>query len=266
MMTHRLNAEFEDATILSLAGVVDFESVSTIYDALSKLFEDNQQFIIIDLSETEKITGVALGELLEWRGKISSKLQGDIALVGASEPLLKLLHEWDVHKVFPIFDRVEEAVSFLHWEYKGLTENIIFSVPSLLELVPPIRTFVNRCLMEKNYSDREAFQIETIIDELCNNAIEHGSGRDNSLIEIAVAIGRDRVEINVANGVDYINGLSSPKDVKSVMHTYSDSPSQSIDNHRGRGLALIKMLASEFDIDSSDDGTCVHVTKYREVK
>jgi len=72
-------------------------------------------------------------------------------------------------------------------------------------------------------------------------------------------IDRKKIEITVTN-------QSDPEKIESLrkMSEYLSAPKASFHDARGRGLALVKMLSNDFQIDSSDIGTCVHVTKLRE--
>ncbi len=266
MIKAHLSDEYQDIAYLELSGSLLPENICQISDQLELLMEAKRPFIIVKLFNADKISGAVIGELLEWRSKLHLELRGDMALAGANSDIDKTLHELEAHKVFHIFSDLESAVNYLYWEYKGLSENILLTIPNQLVVVPPLRNFIRKCILSKGYSAREAFQVETIVDELCNNAIEHGKHGVKGIVEVALAIGRNKIEINIANGIEFINGEnSSPEAITRVMESFIDKPSSTIDNPRGRGLALVKMLASEFDIDSSDDGTCVHVTKYREV-
>ncbi len=266
MIKHYLSEEYSDICCIECIGEISQEMLPEIRNAVSNLFENERPFIIIDLSETEQICGSVIGELLEWRHKFAKRYHGDLVIANASLAADRTIRELGIHTILELFPDREAAVNYLYWEYKGLTENILLTLPNQIAVVPAVRNLIRKCILAKNYTTREAFQIETIVDELCNNAVEHGAHGVEGVIEVALSIGRNKIEINIANGIEFINGEGrSPEAITRVMETYRDQPSDSIDNPRGRGLALVRMLANEFDIDSSEDGTCVHVTKYREV-
>lgn len=262
MISTFVNDDYKDILFINFIEEISEKDIVAIDNKFDELITKGTPFVIINLSNVKTIKGSPIGDLIEWRSKISHSFQGDIVLANPNEIISNTLTEWEVDKIFPIFDSTTDAINYLFWEYKGLTENILFSIPSNLIFVPPIRTFVRNAVSGKNYSDREAFQIEMIVDELCNNAIEHGSKDTLNIVEISISLGRDKIEINVANGIDYIS--SNSNQVTENMMKWMEKPNTSIDEPRGRGLALVKMLVNDFDIDSSEDGTCVHVTKYRE--
>jgi len=169
------------------------------------------------------------------------------------------VHSLDADKIFTSYKDVRSAISLYYWEYQGQVEKITLNFPSELSFVPPVRQMVRRIAKQKNYSNKDAFRIETIVDEICNNAVEHGIQTDDKEVEACIAIDRKKIEITVTN-------QSDPEKIESLrkMSEYLSAPKASFHDTRGRGLALVKMLSNDFQIDSSDVGTCVHVTKLRE--
>ncbi len=265
MIQNYLHTEYADISCLEISESISANHIDLLRENLAQIFESKRPFTVVLLTDALTIDGAIIGEILEWRGKLSRAYQGDIVIAGISPTVERVVREMDAHTLLRIYPDIHSAVNHLYWEYKGLTENILLSIPSMLSIVPSVRQLVKNSALAKGYTQREAFQLETIVDELCNNAVEHGSHGMSGIIEVALAIGRSKIEINIANGIEFINGdQSSPEAITKVMQSYRDKPNTTIDNPRGRGLALVKMLASEFEMDSSEDGTCVHVTKYRE--
>lgn len=76
-----------------------------------------------------------------------------------------------------------------------------------------------------------------------------------------IAIDRDKIKLEVINASDPDKIESLKALSKSVVKTPA---SPALGEKRGRGLALIKMLSNGLTINSSTDGTSVHVTKLRE--
>jgi anti-sigma regulatory factor (Ser/Thr protein kinase) len=112
--------------------------------------------------------------------------------------------------------------------------------------------------MAKDYSRKDAFRIETILDELANNAIEHSDpGQQKFYIDFF--LDKEKVEVVVRNKT---KGLR-PRELDTVMKKFNH-PEVDDNSIRGRGLALVKMLSSELKVDIDEDGTLVHVTKLRE--
>ncbi len=259
---HSLSDQYDDVSILTLQGEITESSLGDIRTALEQLFAAQRPFVIAEISQASTIAGSVLGEIMEWRKSIQQELDGEICFAGISGQIEKQIRDLRGDKVFNLFLDIKSAVNYLFWEYKGHIETVILELPGSLLIVPPTRKLIQRMVLLRGYTAREAFQVETIVDELCNNAIEHGGGA-GTVIEVALAIGRAKVEINVSNSLQK-ESTERPAKIIKIMEGFAQAPSTNIESCRGRGLALVKMLSDTFEIDSSEDGTCVHVTKYRE--
>jgi len=142
-----------------------------------------------------------------------------------------------------------------------LSRAVSVTFPPFLKLVPPVRQFASRLAKHSGYTVKDAFRIETIVDEVCNNAIDHGAkGRDVE-VTMRMAIDKEKVRIDVTN-------LSDPEKVSVLKELIKPAEGLSThvgdDDRRGRGLALIRMLSNDMDVKITDRGTSVHVTKLRE--
>ena len=63
--------------------------------------------------------------------------------------------------------------------------------------VPGIRTGIWRVAVNFGFNDKEVYEIETVIDEICNNAIEHGSkGKDNK-VSLVCKFDKRFIEISI---------------------------------------------------------------------
>ncbi|MDR3011698.1 MAG: ATP-binding protein [Chitinispirillales bacterium] len=137
---------------------------------------------------------------------------------------------------------------------------ITVTFPPFLKLVPPVRQLASRFARLGGYSTKDAFRIETIVDEVCNNAVDHGQSGVESKVEMHMAVDREKADISVTN-------QSDPKKVavlKELVGRIGQANHVGNDDRRGRGLALIRMLSSNMDVNITDHGTSVHVTKLRE--
>jgi anti-sigma regulatory factor (Ser/Thr protein kinase) len=162
-------------------------------------------------------------------------------------------------KIFQIFNDIRSAIKSLNWQSGRNPDRIKISFPSNLTLVPAIRQLTSRIAKQKGYSNRDAFRIETIVDEICNNAVEHGKQGNDQTIDFAIEIDPKKIELDITNTSDpekisSLKKLLKPKEVKEL----------STEETRGRGLALIKMLSDELSVNCSEKGTVVHVKKIRE--
>jgi anti-sigma regulatory factor (Ser/Thr protein kinase) len=104
------------------------------------------------------------------------------------------------------------------------------------------------------------FRSEAIVDEVCNNAVEHGSVQIKKNIDLTINIDHEKIELEVVNASD----PDKVEALKALSMSMPKTPDAKYGQRRGRGLTLIKMLSNNLDINLSTDGTSVHVTKLRE--
>lgn len=115
-------------------------------------------------------------------------------------------------------------------------------------------------VQQLEYSQMKICDIETAIDELCNNAIEHGSSGENSNIYLILTINDDCIEILVRDGGKYkktISWLQSGRleEVKKNM-----SP----EGERGHGIFLAQAFSDRMDMkENSFGGTDVRVVFFK---
>jgi len=247
-----------EVIIVSVKGEMGHSSIKKIRQTFDQILKGDKLFVVVDMSEVELVSSAAIGELMGCRTALIEK-EGDMVLAGMQMDVFERVHALDADKIFTFYKDVRSAINLYYWEYQGQVEQIVLSFPSELSFVPPVRQMVRRIAKQKNYSNKDAFRIETIVDEICNNAVEHGIHSDGKEVEVLISIDRKKIEITITN-------QSDPEKIESLkkMSEYLSAPQASFHDKRGRGLALVKMLSNDFQIDSSDIGTCVHVTKLRE--
>jgi anti-sigma regulatory factor (Ser/Thr protein kinase) len=160
------------------------------------------------------------------------------------------------------FRNVGDAINYFYWDCGKVREVVSMKMPSDISLVPSVRTcisdFVSLCKVDR----KTIFQIELIVDELCNNAIEHGTQDLSKTIEVQCGVNEEQIEISVYNG--YSSRAARKKtgrEIKKDMEKWADSPNNTEDTFRGRGLGLVKKYSDSFEINSSNDGTWVYVIK-----
>lgn len=252
--------EVPEITIVTLRGKLGHDTIKKIRQAFDSIIADDRVFVVADMSDVEYISSASVGELMGCRTSLLEK-DGNLVLAGLKIDVLETLTALDADKIFKVYKDVRSAINLYYWEYQGQVERVNLAFPSELNFVPPVRQLVRRIAEQKDYSSKDAFRIETIIDEICNNAVEHGcqiEGEDEE-VDVVISIDRKKIEISISN-------TSDPEkiDMLKKISKYLSSPKISFLDKRGRGLALVKMLSNDFQIDSSDYGTCVHVTKIRE--
>jgi anti-anti-sigma factor len=251
--------QMPEACLIRLSGELDSNSVPAIDDSFRRCTDDTKKHGIAEMSGVTLVTSGALGTLLGIKRRFIER-GGDLVLAGMNLELKMKLALMGANKIFTIYGDLRSAMNAYAWEVKHEAEHIQLSFPANLGIVPPVRAFVRKVIQHKGYSDRDSFRIETIVDEICNNAVQYGESDNKENIVLKLKVSWDKVEIDTENVSDPAKTDSLRKHMSNLRKKMS---AESTDK-RGRGLALVKMLASELTADVTEKGTTVHVTKFKE--
>jgi anti-sigma regulatory factor (Ser/Thr protein kinase) len=137
--------------------------------------------------------------------------------------------------------------------------------PSDLDYIPAVRKFVAETLQVNHFSPKFAYRSEVIVDEICHNAIVHGSRTMDATVEIDCKIFPDRFEFQS-------NDQGGKKDdldrLKKAMRVAAVKPAESFmdkDDNRGLGLEIVRLLSEDLKLEIGDDNmTTVRVVRKRE--
>jgi anti-anti-sigma factor len=244
--------------IVHFKGDLDSDSITEICQMFKSIDKDTYSYLVAEMSEVTLISSAALGELMGCRTHVLER-GGDLVMAGLTLKMRGRLTAMDANKIFKFFPDIRSSINAYKWDFRGHAETIELVFPSVMHFVPPVRQLVSRIAKQKGYSNRDTFRIEAIVDEICNNAVEHGVPGGNSTVEIAVTINPKKIEIKVVNTSD----PEKIKLLKELSRTLA-APKLVEAQKRGRGLALVRMLSNDLNIDYAEAGTSIHVTKIRE--
>ncbi len=136
--------------------------------------------------------------------------------------------------------------------------------PSDLDYVVPVRKFVAETLGVNKFSPKFAYRSEVIVDEICHNAIVHGSRTASATVELECKIFPDRFELQVNDE----GGRSDDLDRLKRAVRKSDVPISELSEEkdaRGLGLEIVRLLSEEVKMEvGSDNTTKVRVVRKRE--
>lgn len=251
-------AEYPNTTLVHLKGALSSAGQAELDEAFESIISANPPFVIAEMSEATLFTSSALGNFMNYRKRLIEK-NGDLVFTGLSLDIKTMLNLLGAGRIFRMYNDTQSAINAYRWEKEHLSQTMQLSFPSELRFVPAVRQLVSRIAKQKNYGSRDSFRIETIVDEVCNNAVEHGDSSSGRNVELALNIDRERVELQVTNATNPDKADVLREMSKSVLN----APRPGIDQKRGRGLALIKMLSNDLQIGFSEEGTSVHVTRLR---
>jgi anti-anti-sigma factor len=240
-----------------IEGELDANSIESLNKNFKKILAMNHVYTIVEMSKVSFISSAAVGEFMECRQLLAEK-GGDLVFAGLNFDLKAQMNNLGANKIFKFHNDLRSAINAYSWEVQQKPEKIWLSFPPELKFVPPVRQLASRIAHQKGYGQRDSFRIETIVDEICNNAVEHGMPDKTRDIELFIKIDRKKIELEVVN-------LSDPEKIdslKAISKSILGTSEKKLE--RGRGLSLIKMLSNDLAIDFTGKGTTVHVTKLRE--
>lgn len=142
---------------------------------------------------------------------------------------------------------------------------ITITIPTHGYFISGIRDFTLEMVKKvTTFSDQWAFRFQSVIDELCNNAIEHGSEPGKDIKITFIAKKNDYLEIYVEDTGTGKEKMT-PEQLNMLVKERSQQTPTSLKTMRGRGLPqIVKNWTDVLEFGHSDDmgGTKVHIIKY----
>ena len=258
-----LSSEFDDVVFLRLSDAQDIHSGG---ESLSKFFDEirnaKRKFVIVDFGTALNLNDCVLREIISFSDEILRDFFWHLCICAQNENLCEKIKIACKDSNLKYFRNIGDAINYFHWDCCKIRETISMKMPSDISLVPSVRTCISDFVSLCGTDRKTLFQIELIIDELCNNAIEHGTQDLNKTIEVQCSVSDSQIEISVYNG--YSSRAAKNKTAQEIgqnMEKWADSPNNTENDFRGRGLGLVKIYSTNFEINSSNDGTWVYVIK-----
>lgn len=141
---------------------------------------------------------------------------------------------------------------------KTKQEILKLSVPSCLKYIRPIQMFIGQLAQQLGFCRTRIYDIELIIDEVCSNAIEHGSETPDSGIDLTLTFDSSKLEIHVRD-----KGKSVRKNWLATGRLDEVSQKMTPDSERGHGIFLAERLSDSLEILTNPlGGTDVQVIFY----
>jgi anti-sigma regulatory factor (Ser/Thr protein kinase) len=152
---------------------------------------------------------------------------------------------------------------FVHMENKN-THIFKIKFPSDLDYIAPVRKFVAETLAVTKFSPKFAYRSEVIVDEICHNAIIHGSRSIDATVEMECKIFPDRFEFQVNDQGGKKDDLDRLKSAVKKADRRATEMTEEKDG-RGLGLEIVRLLSEEVKMEVGQDNmTTVHVVRKRE--
>ena len=259
-----LSSEFDEVIFLRFAENESTdgggEHLNVFFDSIIKA---RRKYIIADFGATAKEASEAvLEKIIAFANEISSAFFWNLCFCAQNENLREKIKIACNGTNLKYFRNVGDAINYFYWDCCKIREALSMKMPSDISLVPSVRTCITDFITLCNADRKTIFQVELIIDELCNNAIEHGTQDPSRTIEVQCSVNDEQIEISVYNG--YSSRTAKEKtghEIGKSMEKWADSPNKTENDFRGRGLGIVKKYSDGFEINSSNDGTWVYVIK-----
>jgi len=159
-----------NGVVLRLSGALDLASLVPLESAFEALAADRTCLVVCDFENVDFVSSPAVGVLMGGRRRMQ-ECGGDLVLASLGGGLLEKMQLMGANRVFRFYPDTASAFREFKWEHQDQTDNISLELPARAVYVPALRRIVSGMLQQKGYSNKEAFRIETIVDELANNAI-----------------------------------------------------------------------------------------------
>ena len=251
--------EEPEVTILELRGDIGLELIPQVSAEIAKFYDAGAVHWAVDLSDVEFLSSPAVGVIMGLRSRVLQK-QGSVSLFAAHPDLKEKLNLMGVDLAIPAFLNLRHFLSYFRWEFKGASRFLNATFPATAAVVPPMRRLIAGLLQSKGYTGKETFVMESIVDELANNAIEHGKPADGVFL-LQLKFDKKKMELSISNQCAEL----SSEEQKTLIGKY-ENPQVDPKSIRGRGIALVKKLSSRMSYQVEPTRVEVHVVRLREGK
>jgi anti-sigma regulatory factor (Ser/Thr protein kinase) len=262
MLSLILSKEFDDVVFLRFVGNENFDGGEKLNELFDEIRKAKRKFIIADFDSMTILSDETLYKIIDFANDIYLNYFWKLCFTAQNTSVYEKIKIACNKTNLKNFRNLSDAINYFYWDCNKVREVVKMKMPSDISLVPSVRTCISDFVSICEVSKKTLFQIELIIDELCNNAIEHGTQDLGKTIEVQCSIDEEFVEIIVYNGYSSIMAeKKTGHEIGKDMEKWAASPSKTGNDFRGRGLGLVKKYSDSFEINSSNDGTWVYVAK-----
>ncbi|MBF0433453.1 MAG: ATP-binding protein [Fibrobacteria bacterium] len=255
-ISREISSVDEKIVLCQLEGDLDISGCNELDAELSSILEAGKFFVMAIMEKVTDISSPFIGKLIECRQQLINK-GGNLVIVGLPPDLKKGMLLMGIDKIFSFYNDAHLAYNRFHWDYVETAHPLKLTFPPKLECVPAVRLLISGIAKQKGYSAKDSFRIETIADEIANNAIEHGDATQTE-IGLEFYIDRNRIELSIKNKTH----LDKADNLKYIINSNKRS---SVDEKTfGRGLAMVKLISNSINVAVDNTGTYVKVTKTKE--
>lgn len=129
--------------------------------------------------------------------------------------------------------------------------DIQLQIPSAVFYIEPVRAFVGNLARSLGFSRKRVADIQLVLDEICSNAVHHGSVDPTDSVKLHIGIDTHALEILVQDtGTQQAGKQSWLTDERLSEIETNRSPS----NERGHGIFIVKSLSDMHEMLPNEAG------------
>jgi anti-anti-sigma factor len=242
--------------VISVTSSLDIPAIVPFKTAVNRCIDNENVFVVVNLENVKFIGSPFVGTLMSCR-KMLQQIGGDLAISSAPLFLQDRLSVVGLDRVFHFYSNPQAAIS--DFRFLGSVERFSFSLPSRVTNVTLLRKMICSVLAKKGFKPKLVFHLETIIDELANNAVDYSNLANNDFFT-SISISRKKIVLIIKNSHNKMD-----KEAMDTLFNRYQNPVIDEDAPRGRGIALVKMLSDSINVNISQTEVIVQITKIVEV-
>ena len=129
--------------------------------------------------------------------------------------------------------------------------DIQLQIPSAAFYIEPVRAFVGNLAQSLGFSRKRVADIQLVLDEICSNAVHHGSADATVGVKLCISIDTDALEIIVRD----TGGRHTGEKNWLIHERLSEiEMNRSPSNESGHGIFIAKSLADMHKMQPNRDG------------
>ena len=138
--------------------------------------------------------------------------------------------------------------------------DIELKIPSTVFYIEPVRAFIGNLAQSLGFPRKRVADIQLVLDEVCSNAVHHGSTNAADGVKLRIGINAHALEILVR---DTGSGNAEQKSWLTRERLLEIEANRSPSSERGHGIYIAKSLSDTHDMQSNEaGGTDVRVVFY----
>lgn len=129
--------------------------------------------------------------------------------------------------------------------------DIQLQIPSAVFYIEPVRAFVGHLAQSLGFPRKRVADIQLVLDEICSNAVHHGSADATVGVKLCIRIGTDALEILVRD-----TGARQAEEKSWLTHERLSEieMNRSPSNESGHGIFIAKSLADMHEMRPNEVG------------